>query len=572
MKKKILALALIVAMLGVAIVSSTLAYFTDSEQATNVFTVGKIDIELTEEVAVLEKKTTGETPVEDEFGGNKLIESDFGTIYRNIMPTDYLKKEVTVTNLDNPAYVRVVVIMNNVLEINNAIDEYYGAQEKKENYIQREYNRVFDGWNWNYTHTNRYGNTDMRDTISYLPQISDKNGKTHGNFVLTVDTTQRITDYCQVSVDNWFRNENDPVNGAYTTEACPDTINNYYGSILNPYEACFTYYMYLDEGESVTLFKGLWCPYYFTQEQAAMFENLKIEVYADAIQAESFVTGDDPYKNKEDAMKAFAALEAAHPLASMRSANAYDEMYNDFKFVSDADALEEAMAAGEKVAVENNITKPADITAPYGNYLGYNQKGGVLDGLGNTLSITGEDDTYGILTYGGIIRNVTIEDAFRGIVIYTPAEDVILDNVTVTESGYGINTAEHTSLPGIDLIVKNSTIGSWNSFDGGFETASFTDCNFVVGSYYRNWPYYSLVKPIGVDTTFTNCSFAEDYYLDLSELGDTCKIIIENCTVNGVKLDASICTINEASTTDDDGVFFVELPAGRTLADCIIFK
>lgn len=48
MKKKILALSLCVVMAAIAIVGGTLAYFTDTDKATNTFTVGNIDINLTE--------------------------------------------------------------------------------------------------------------------------------------------------------------------------------------------------------------------------------------------------------------------------------------------------------------------------------------------------------------------------------------------------------------------------------------------------------------------------------------------------------------------------------------------
>lgn len=48
MKKKIFAIALCVALLAVAIVGGTLAYFTDTDDATNVLTMGKVDIALTE--------------------------------------------------------------------------------------------------------------------------------------------------------------------------------------------------------------------------------------------------------------------------------------------------------------------------------------------------------------------------------------------------------------------------------------------------------------------------------------------------------------------------------------------
>ena len=48
MKKKIIAVCLIVALAAIAVVGGTLAWFTDDEVATNVFTVGNVDITLTE--------------------------------------------------------------------------------------------------------------------------------------------------------------------------------------------------------------------------------------------------------------------------------------------------------------------------------------------------------------------------------------------------------------------------------------------------------------------------------------------------------------------------------------------
>lgn len=47
-KKKILSVALAASLAAVAVVSSSLAYFTDTDQKDNVFTVGNVDITLTE--------------------------------------------------------------------------------------------------------------------------------------------------------------------------------------------------------------------------------------------------------------------------------------------------------------------------------------------------------------------------------------------------------------------------------------------------------------------------------------------------------------------------------------------
>lgn len=49
MKKKIIALCLCVSLIAVAVIGGTLAYFTDTDNATNKFTVGNIKIDLIEE-------------------------------------------------------------------------------------------------------------------------------------------------------------------------------------------------------------------------------------------------------------------------------------------------------------------------------------------------------------------------------------------------------------------------------------------------------------------------------------------------------------------------------------------
>ena len=237
------------------------------------------------------------------------------------------------------------------------------------------------------------------------------------------------------------------------------------------------------------------------------------------------------------------------------------------KIANNTDDLEDALENGEDVVLppsEDPIEKPADITAPYGNKAGYIQKGGVFDGGNNTLVVTGGGDNYGILTYGGTIKNVTIADVFRGIVTYQPTEDVILDNVHIKDNvGYAFNTAELSTTAGVELIVSNSSFGGWSSFEGGFESASFTDCDFVKGSYYNNWPYDTLVKPY-IDTVFTNCTFVEDYYLDLSSLEAGATVTLTNCSVNGTVITAENCTTLFGE---------VELPGdGRTLADCLIFN
>lgn len=88
MKKKILALTLCVVMAAIAIVGGTLAYFTDTDKATNTFTVGNVDIDLTE-------------PKWDADGSEDAPE---------VYPGEALAKDPTVTNIGaNPCFVRIKV-------------------------------------------------------------------------------------------------------------------------------------------------------------------------------------------------------------------------------------------------------------------------------------------------------------------------------------------------------------------------------------------------------------------------------------------------------------------------------
>ena len=88
MKKKIIAVCLIVALAATAVVGGTLAWFTDDEEATNTFTVGNVDITLTE-------------PNWEGSGSNDAPE---------VYPGEPLAKDPTVKNDGaNPCFVRIKV-------------------------------------------------------------------------------------------------------------------------------------------------------------------------------------------------------------------------------------------------------------------------------------------------------------------------------------------------------------------------------------------------------------------------------------------------------------------------------
>ena len=100
--KKFLTLALVVAVTATATVAGTVAYLTkDVGTKTNTFTVGDLNITLEETVGV------------ESNGGGLGTPTENGGEYTNLMPGDKIIKEVTLTNNDDPAYVRVTVTLKN---------------------------------------------------------------------------------------------------------------------------------------------------------------------------------------------------------------------------------------------------------------------------------------------------------------------------------------------------------------------------------------------------------------------------------------------------------------------------
>lgn len=111
-KKKIVTLALVVAIAVMAIAGASLAYFTDTKTATNTFTMGNVKIAL------------DEAPV-DEAGhavdGDRVTKNEYGI--DAAYPGATLDKDPTVHNTGkNPAYIRATV---NVSDWMNLVASFY---------------------------------------------------------------------------------------------------------------------------------------------------------------------------------------------------------------------------------------------------------------------------------------------------------------------------------------------------------------------------------------------------------------------------------------------------------------
>ena len=245
---------------------------------------------------------------------------------------------------------------------------------------------------------------------------------------------------------------------------------------------------------------------------------------------------------------------------------------NNTYVVSTADELVAALTAGKDVVLTDDVEMESATTAPYGNKYAVKLDGGVLDGNGKELHMECYGDDYGIMTTGGTIKNITIQEGCRAVMIMYPQYDIILDNVNIGGDGvlYPINTGEGGA-EGVDLIVTNSTLAGWTSY-GLIESASFTNVKFEQGTYYGDSVYGRVLKPY-VNTTLTDCSFVEHMNLDLTALTNGHKITIKNCTVNGQVVNAGVFTIPTTDAQYNTELFTIDLPSWATsISDCVVFQ
>ncbi|ALU16160.1 hypothetical protein ACH52_3422 [Eubacterium limosum] len=104
-KKKAAILISSLAIIAVLVIGGTLAYFTDTDNAQNVFTLGKVTGEITESSIAVPKDPENPDSHEVKAG----TPTDEGYSYDHIVPGDWLSKEpvVSLTNTSEDAYVRV---------------------------------------------------------------------------------------------------------------------------------------------------------------------------------------------------------------------------------------------------------------------------------------------------------------------------------------------------------------------------------------------------------------------------------------------------------------------------------
>lgn len=182
MKKKSLITLISVTLVMVVAIAGTLAWLTDRESVTNVFTVGDIDITLDE--TLLDED--GEPVIKE----GEVVKTDKGNEYHLIPGETYTKDPtITVEKGGEPSYVRMLVKVNCV----SALDEIF--KNHKDDKVTIE--SIFTGYNaeeWSFiddyinTEKDSEGN-DVEKRVyefRYIGALADKD--THIVQTLTDDT------------------------------------------------------------------------------------------------------------------------------------------------------------------------------------------------------------------------------------------------------------------------------------------------------------------------------------------------------------------------------------------------
>ena len=198
----------------------------------------------------------------------------------------------------------------------------------------------------------------------------------------------------------------------------------------------------------------------------------------------------------------------------------------EFAAVNTGDELKAALAANKNVLFVDNITMAAAESSAYG-ITGINVLNGqTIDGNGYTFKVTGAVNTWdsAISTTGGLIKNLTVAQGFRGIFINhnsSHSETVVLDNVTILGPTYAINCDQGTRQ---NLVATNCNINGWTSYAATVGTVKFENCNFGKGAGYMTCVPYAASE-------FVGCNFVEGFamYLDAA-------VSFESCTLGGEAL------------------------------------
>ena len=457
--KKILALVACLSLVASLAIGGSIAYLTDRDSEANVFTIGNVEIDLTES-----------------FGQGATL-----------IPGVNIEKKPVITNTgDNDAWVWME------FAIPSALDNYVQGTEQ--------------GSNENVIHWNPLGAT----AEGYVTEERVTKAIADGHLPEGI-TAQEIND--NKMTWNVFNSLGEGKN-AYQKEINGVQYNVYvllYNKALEKDETTLPgiFKVFLDAQVDIDP-NGDWY-----KVNAGVAKKLDwntstngdpvIYVSAYGIQTEGF-----------------ADVNAAYEAYGVQWGNNGSEYGDPTRtVVANADALVEALEDGEDVVFTNDLKiNPANMSNAYGT-TGINVKNGqTIDGNGHTLDIKGAGGTWdsGINTTGGLIRNLTGTGSFRGIFITHNSEHrepVVLENVIIDGTTYTISCDQGLNQ---GLTATNSTFNGWTSYAATLGNAKFVNCKFGKGNGYSYMRPYAPTEYVGCEfeagytvdpraaVTFENCT------------------------------------------------------------------
>lgn len=164
-KKKIISLCLAAILVVTAIAGASLAYFTDTKNAENTFTMGNVKI------------TLDEAPVNEEgraVDGDRVTANEYGI--KAVYPGAALDKDPTVHNIGkNPAYIRAVVTVENGMNWLGIYNENVWTAPQEAAFNALINNSLGDGWELAdiaYVANPDRGTTDFVATLKYTKVLA----------------------------------------------------------------------------------------------------------------------------------------------------------------------------------------------------------------------------------------------------------------------------------------------------------------------------------------------------------------------------------------------------------------
>ena len=173
MKKKIVALCLCVALAVVAIGGATLAYFTDTDDATNTFAVGDVKIDL------IEQQVNEDGTALEDFEQNQVLMPIVGSAqgakdnFGQPVAENYIDKIVTIKNTGkSAAYVRAY------FAIPSALDDGYETFNAGANILHFNFGNEngvsTEGVQWSWMHGNKWNYFETTiDGVAYNVYYAD---------------------------------------------------------------------------------------------------------------------------------------------------------------------------------------------------------------------------------------------------------------------------------------------------------------------------------------------------------------------------------------------------------------